>query len=166
MFSVVDHFAGDGPVPTGTAPRFVSDPRTRVHLTDGRRWLAERPAASLDLVTMEPLLPYAPGTTALYSAEFYAAAREALAPGGMVVQWLPTHALQRRDFEVLLATFARSFDDGAEFTSIQVNDNFACAVHKDKYNRQDSVSLMCALGDHDGGDVWVRESDSIVSGIT
>lgn len=109
VLSLVDHFAGDGPVPTGAPAPFRADPRTIVHVADGRRWLARREPGTLDLVTMEPLLPYAPGTAALYSAEFYQRVREALRPDGLCVQWVPTHAMPRAMFETLLATFADAF---------------------------------------------------------
>ena len=86
VLSLVDHFAGDGPGESGrTTPRFVADRRTEMHLADGRRFLARRPAGSLDLITIEPLLPYAPGTGPLYTAEGLRAARRgtpALAPRG------------------------------------------------------------------------------------
>jgi spermidine synthase len=109
VLSLVDRFAGDGPVATGVPAPFRVDPRTEVHVADGRRWLATRPERSLDLVTMEPLLPYAPGTAPLYSAEFYALVRSRLRPGGLCVQWVPTHAMPRAMFETLLATFGEAF---------------------------------------------------------
>lgn len=103
-------FSGDGPVMVEPRqPAFLTDVRARMHVTDGRRFLARRAPGSLDLITMEPLLPYAPKTTALYSMEFYAIARRALAEGGLVVQWVPTHALPSSQFATLLRTFAISF---------------------------------------------------------
>ncbi len=109
VLSLADRFAGDGPVPTGDAAPFLADPRTVVHLEDGRRWLADVPERSLDLVTMEPLLPYAPGTAPLYSAEFYALARTRLAADGLLVQWIPTHSMPTGMFETLVATFCDAF---------------------------------------------------------
>lgn len=110
VLSLVDRFAGDGPGNGGQGePAFLADPRTRVRLADGRRYLARQPPGSLDLITIEPLLPYAPGTGPLYTAEFYGLASRALADGGLMVQWLPTHAMPREYFDTLLATFARSF---------------------------------------------------------
>lgn len=110
VFELCDRFAGDGPAADVRPAPFRVDPRTEVHLTDGRRWLATREPESLDLLTMEPLLPYAPGTAPLYSAEFYRAVRACLRPGGICVQWVPTHAMPRPMFETLLGTFADAFD--------------------------------------------------------
>jgi spermidine synthase len=109
VFSLAGHFAGDGPLAEPRTPDFLRDPRTRVHLTDGRRFLALRAPGSLDLVTMEPLLPYSPGTAYLYTREFYALAARALSADGLLVQWVPTHAVPPDHYESLLATFARSF---------------------------------------------------------
>jgi spermidine synthase len=109
VLSLAHWFAGDGPVPIGRGPTFLADPRTRVHVADGRRWLAGVPTGSLDLLTLEPLLPYAPGTTPLYSREFYALARDRLRPDGLMLQWVPTHALPEEFFATLLSTFADAF---------------------------------------------------------
>jgi spermidine synthase len=102
-------FTADGPIVDGRAPRFAGDPRVRLHVTDGRRFLARKAPGSLDLVTMEPLLPYQPATVPLYTREFYELVRRALRPAGLLVQWVPTHALPRDFYDLLLATFARSF---------------------------------------------------------
>jgi spermidine synthase len=110
VLALAPYFGGDGPAWNARGPLpFARDPRTRVHLADGRRFLALRPPQSLDLITLEPLLPYAPATTALYSGEFYELVRRALAPGGLAVQWVPTHAMPGDYFDTLLATFARTF---------------------------------------------------------
>ncbi len=124
VLALVDHFSGDGPVPTGEPAPFLADPRTEVHVTDGRRWLVEQPPKSLDVVTMEPLLPYAPGTASLYSAEFYALARSRLRDQGLFVQWVPTHAMPEATFDTLLATFADAF----EFTSVWLVDQSTLLV--------------------------------------
>lgn len=109
VLDLVDYFANDGPVWTGERAPFLRDPRTVVNVTDGRRWLAQRAAASLDLVTMEPLLPYAPGTAALYSREFYELARSRMRERGLFLQWVPTHSMPTEFFETLLATFGDVF---------------------------------------------------------
>ncbi len=118
VFSLCDRFAGEGPSSAVQPAPFRVDPRTEVHLTDGRHWLATREPESLDLLTMEPLLPYAPGTAPLYSTEFYRAVRACLRPGGLCVQWVPTHAMPRPMFETLLGTFGDAF----EHTSIWLVD--------------------------------------------
>jgi spermidine synthase len=109
VFHLAPHFAGEGPLEPTHTPGFLQDPRVQVHLTDGRRFLARHEPGSLDLVTMEPLLPYSPGTAALYTQEFYELVRASLTARGLVVQWVPTHAVPASYYESILATFARSF---------------------------------------------------------
>ncbi|MBK7876579.1 MAG: fused MFS/spermidine synthase [Planctomycetes bacterium] len=82
--------------------------RVHVLLGDGRRTLADRPGA-YDVVTMEPLLPDSPFGVYLYTREFYAQARRALRPGGLLCQWVPPHALEPATFRAVLATFAAEF---------------------------------------------------------
>ena len=86
----------------------LADPRVRVVLGDARRTLASR-RGSYDVVTMEPLLPDAPLGVHLYTEGFYATARTALAPGGLLVQWVPPHALEPAVFDAVLDAFCRAF---------------------------------------------------------
>ena len=96
-----DHFASvNGDV--------LQDQRVRVTVGDGRRSLATRPDA-FDLITMEPLLPDAPGAVHLYTRGFYELAREALAPGGLLCQWVPPHALPPETARAVVDAFAASF---------------------------------------------------------
>ncbi len=109
VVSLVDHFAKDGPAIAPVRAPFEADPRTRTHVTDGRRFVARRDPGSLDLISMEPLLPYAPGTVPLYTREFYAHCARALSDHGLMVQWVPTHSMPEDYFRTLIATFARGF---------------------------------------------------------
>jgi spermidine synthase len=86
----------------------LGDPRVRVVLGDGRRTLDERRGV-FDVVTMEPLLPDSPFGVHLYTREFYRTARRALAPGGLLCQWVPPHAVEPRTFDALLDAFGASF---------------------------------------------------------
>lgn len=86
----------------------LQDPRVQLSVRDGRRSLGEF-QGSLDLLTMEPLLPDAPGAVYLYTEEFYADARNALAPGGILCQWVPPHALRPATCRAVVGAFARSF---------------------------------------------------------
>lgn len=83
--------------------------RVALRLGDGRRTLARTPPGSLDVLTMEPLLPDSPAAVFLYTREFYALARRALAPDGLLCQWVPPHALRPETFEAVVDAFARSF---------------------------------------------------------
>lgn len=90
------------------APERASGARVRVRLGDGRRSLGSC-ARAFDLITMEPLLPSSPFAVYLFTPEFYGLARAALAPGGLVCQWVPPHALSPEVFEAVVQAFTSSF---------------------------------------------------------
>jgi len=101
------------------APRFemvnggvLADPRVRCVVDDGRRWLRGL-SEPLDVVTLEPLLPYTPGAAALYSEEFYRIARGRLTDGGVFCQWIPLHCVEPRDLASLTGAFAAAFPECA-----------------------------------------------------
>jgi spermidine synthase len=118
------------------APRFahanrgvLADPRLTVHVDDGRHVLHALPPGSLDLVTLEPPpIAYA-GVASLYTREFYALARERLAPGGWLTQWLPAYQAPAPVVDALVAAFADVFPgavvlvgDGRELILAGVKD--------------------------------------------
>jgi len=88
----------------------LGDPRVRVHLTDGRGFL-RRPGPPFDLLTVEPLMPYAPGGVLFYTREFYRAAARRLAPGGILCQWIPLHGVSTADFRSLLQSALAELPD-------------------------------------------------------
>jgi predicted membrane-bound spermidine synthase len=104
------------PAVVAMAPHFeavnrgaLSDPRVRVRIDDARRSLALE-HGKYDVITMEPLLPDSPFGVYLYTREFYAVAKRALAPGGVMCQWVPPHALEPEVFDAVLDAFARAFE--------------------------------------------------------
>ncbi len=88
--------------------------RVHVRSGDGRRLLADS-AGVYDVVTMEPLLPDSPFGVYLYTREFYAIAARSLAPGGLLCQWVPPHALEPRVFEAVIESFSRAFPWSGRF---------------------------------------------------
>ena len=87
----------------------LADPRVRVTIGDGRHTLGQR-RATYDVLTMEPLLPDSPFGVYLYTEGFYSRARRALAPGGLLCQWVPPHALEPRVFDAVLSAFTSAFE--------------------------------------------------------
>lgn len=90
----------------------LRDPRTRLHVADGRDVLALH-APDLDLVTLEPLMPYSPAGLPFYTRDFYALARERLREGGVLCQWVPVHAMRVGLYEALLRAFLAEFPDAS-----------------------------------------------------
>lgn len=88
------------------------DARVRVAVDDGRRALA-RHAPDLDVITLEPLMPYTPAALPFYTREFYALARSRLRDGGVIAQWVPVHAMPLELYAALVGTFFDVFPDGS-----------------------------------------------------
>ena len=86
----------------------ANDARVELITDDGARFL-RRTDRHYDVITLEPPPPRAPGASALYSVEFYRAARERLAPGGAVAQWLPLHGLSSDGAAGITRTFLEAF---------------------------------------------------------
>ncbi len=89
----------------------LEDPRTRLLVDDGREALLLH-AADLDVITLEPLMPYSPAGLPFYTREFYELARDRLREGGVLCQWVPVHAMRVGLYEALLRTFYEVFPDG------------------------------------------------------
>ncbi|MFM8980441.1 MAG: hypothetical protein ACKOSS_08265, partial [Planctomycetia bacterium] len=90
----------------------LRDPRTQLHVADGRDVLALH-APDLDLVTLEPLMPYSPAGLPFYTRDFYALARERLREGGVLCQWVPVHAMRVGLYDALLRAFLAEFPDAS-----------------------------------------------------
>jgi spermidine synthase len=86
----------------------LDDPRVEVIVEDGRnRLLASR--RRYDLISIELSSIWIGGTGELYNREFYALARDRLAEGGVLQQWLQIHHISRRDLVTVIATMRSVF---------------------------------------------------------
>jgi spermidine synthase len=86
--------------------RFLGDGRT-VLLASDRRY---------DVIVSEPSNPWIAGVASLFSAEFYAAARQRLAPGGLFCQWAQLYELGPARVKMIYRTFAGAFRHVYAFT--------------------------------------------------
>jgi spermidine synthase/Flp pilus assembly protein TadD len=86
----------------------LNDPRVHVIFDDARNFLLTS-RQKYDLIISEPSNPWIAGIATLFTAEFYAAARQRLASRGMFVQWVQSYSLDRADLRMILATFAPHF---------------------------------------------------------
>lgn len=89
----------------------LADPRTRLILGDGRSHLLLS-ARKYDVIISEPSNPWMAGVAALFTREFFAAARDRLAPGGIICQWAHVYDISDGDLRSIVATFASAFPDG------------------------------------------------------
>ncbi len=81
-------------------------PNVTLRVDDGRNFLLLH-GGPYDVITADVIRPEHAGATALYSREYYALAREALAPGGIMLQWL--QQLDEEHYRLMLRTFVESF---------------------------------------------------------
>jgi spermidine synthase len=74
------------------AGEVLADPRVKVVIDDGRRFL-NRTSEEFDIITIDPPPPVpASGSGLLYSSEFIALAKNRLAPQGILAHWIPENA--------------------------------------------------------------------------
>ena len=88
----------------------LQDPRVRVHVEDGRFFLASTDRR-FDLITAEPPPPKNAGVVNLYSREYFQLVHDRLAQGGVATHWLPVFGLDPRDTLSIVKAFCAVFDD-------------------------------------------------------
>ena len=88
----------------------LADPRTHVIVGDGRSHLAFTDRR-YDVIISEPSNPWIAGVAALFTREFFVAAKERLSPGGIICQWAHTYDISPEDFRSILATFVSVFPE-------------------------------------------------------
>lgn len=89
----------------------LRDPRTRVIVGDGRTHI-RLAQGTYDAIISEPSNPWMAGIAALFTREFFAAAKARLSPGGVLCQWAHTYDISAGDLKSIVATFASVFPDG------------------------------------------------------
>jgi spermidine synthase len=86
----------------------LGDPRLHVIVDDARNFLFTTPN-KYDLIISEPSNPWIAGVATLFTEEFYRQAREHLAPGGILIQWVQTYSIFPEDWKMVLGTLAHEF---------------------------------------------------------
>ncbi len=89
----------------------LMDPRTRLITGDGRMHLLLS-RRQYDVIVSEPSNPWMAGVAALFTREFFEAARGRLAPGGVICQWAHTYDISDADLRSIAATFQSVFPSG------------------------------------------------------
>ena len=88
----------------------MHDRRTRIVYDDARHYLLTT-NESFDVITSDPLDPWAKGTAALYTREFFEAIRQHLNTGGIFAQFVQLYESNEDAVKSELATFAEVFPD-------------------------------------------------------
>jgi hypothetical protein len=86
----------------------LADPRLRLTVNDARGALLLS-RRRYDAIVSQPSHPWTAGASNLYTREFFALAREHLAPGGVLVQWMGLEFVDGPLFRALLATLLDVF---------------------------------------------------------
>ncbi len=89
----------------------LSKPSVRLLIGDGRSHL-RLSARQYDVIISEPSNPWMAGVAALFTREFFEAARARLRPQGIFCQWSHTYEIAERDLQSIVRTFASVFPDG------------------------------------------------------
>lgn len=88
---------------------WMSDPRLRFVIEDGRNFLAHTHRAVYDVIAVEVGQIFRPGLASFYTVEFYRAAGERLKPGGVLCQFVPLAAFDPQEFRTIVRTFIDAF---------------------------------------------------------
>ena len=86
----------------------LDDPRTRLIVADGRTHLALS-RRKYDVIVSEPSNPWMAGVAALFTREFFDAARLRLTDHGVICQWVNTYDISASDLQSIVATFTAVF---------------------------------------------------------
>ena len=89
----------------------LHDPRVRLIVGDGRSHL-RLTSRRYDVIVSEPSNPWMAGVAALFTREFFEAARARLTPDGLLCQWAHTYDISDRDLRSIVRTFASVFPEG------------------------------------------------------
>lgn len=90
----------------------LADPRVETVVEDARSFLL-RGDARYDVIVSEPSNPWMAGIGALFTAEYYARARERLKPGGVMAQWFHFYEMNASTLKLVLRTFSSEFPDAS-----------------------------------------------------
>ena len=83
----------------------------RLIVGDGRSHLLLTPRR-YDVIVSEPSNPWMSGVAALFTREFFQAARARLKPDGLLCQWAHTYDISAEDLQSIVRTFASVFPQG------------------------------------------------------
>ncbi|MBT9555356.1 MAG: hypothetical protein IV100_04960 [Myxococcales bacterium] len=87
----------------------LTSPKVHVHLNDGRQHLRAQTDGAYRLITLEPPPLTHAGVAALYSRDFYEIAKQKLARGGYLTQWLPLYQVPSYTAMSLIKAFIDVF---------------------------------------------------------
>jgi hypothetical protein len=88
----------------------LDNPKVHIHLADAREYLRTTPNR-YDVIFSEPSNPYRAGISSLYTVEYYRAAAQRVAPGGLFVQWMQAYEVDGWAVATVMNTLRNVFGD-------------------------------------------------------
>lgn len=92
-----------------------------------------------DVIATEPSNPYRAGVASLYTKEFYEAAKDRLAPGGILAQWTQAYEIDAASARTILATLAAVFQH-VEIWTTGSRDLLLVASDRPRVYRYDDIA--------------------------
>jgi len=117
--------------------KILDNPNVTFKVADGRHFL-KTTQKKFDVITADLMLPHLAGAASLYSADYYALARQALAPGGIMVQWIPV------DTEFQHKLMLRSFLDAFPYVTLWIGGSIAIGSNEPLTLRESDFALKVA----------------------
>jgi spermidine synthase len=96
--------------------KVAENPKVTVRIDDGRHFLFTTDQ-KFDGITSDPLDPWVKGAAALYTKEFFEAAKAHLNPGGVVTQFVQLYESSEEAVKSEISTFFEVFPDGMLFVN-------------------------------------------------
>lgn len=88
----------------------LDNPKVHVHLADAREYLRTT-KERYDIIFSEPSNPFRAGISSLYTVEYYRAAAQRIAPGGLFVQWVQAYEIDGWAIATAILTLKNVFAD-------------------------------------------------------
>ncbi len=98
---------------------FVNGKEVRFEYDDGRHFIRTS-KEKFDIISSDPIDPWAKGAAALYTKEYFELCKSHLKPGGAMSLWVPLYQGSLESVKSMISTFFAVFPDGI----IWSNDNF------------------------------------------
>jgi spermidine synthase len=136
----------------------LDNPKVHVHLADAREYLRTT-ANRYDLIFSEPSNPFRAGISSLYTVEYYTAAAQRVAPGGLFVQWVQAYEVDGWAVATAMITLHKVFAD-VEVWQTMTGD--LLLVARTAHARLDAARLRQTLSEEPyaraARDVWNTSS--------
>ena len=141
----------------------VNRPNVNIRVDDGRNFLLAR-SGRYDVITADLIQPVHAGAGHLYSVEYFRLVREALAPGGLALQWIGIRPEQ--EYTLILRTFLDVFPETTLWAGGQllVGSLEPLTVSRQAFERQLADPATRAALEDVGLDSFGRLMDLYVAG--